>query len=56
MGGSFLLGVGVWGDSGRQSPSLHGRLHHPGHGGHAFPAGLPRLLRSHTRKQVFAAF
>lgn len=43
------------GDRGRQPPAHHGRLHPPGHGGPAFPARLPGLLRGRPGEQVSAA-
>ena len=56
--GSGGVGTGgphrVQGNRGSQSAVIHRRLHHPGHGRHAVPPGLPGLLRSHPRKQVSA--
>lgn len=43
------------GDRGCQPPTHHGRLHPLGHGGPAFSARLPGLLRGRPGEQVSAA-
>lgn len=45
---------GVQGNCSSQSSTIHWRLHHPGHGRHALPPGLPWLLWSYPWKQVSA--
>lgn len=56
--GSRCVGAGrphrIQGNCSSQPPAIHRCLHHPGHGRHALPPGLPGLLWSHPRKQVSA--
>ncbi|CAF87517.1 unnamed protein product, partial [Tetraodon nigroviridis] len=54
--GSGRVGAGgshrIQGNHSGQPPAVHRRLRHPGIGRHAVSAGLPGLLRSHSRKQM----